>query len=96
MDQQANIDLLKKVFNLVVQEGLVSGNYDRSNKVVEFVHPADLGQRLGGLEISSEGIDDVESLLESVVKYSVKTCHPHFFNQLYHGSEPASLAGQVI
>lgn len=88
-----NTELLKKVYEIVAREGLVSDDYDSSKKVVEFVPPQKLGSVLGGLQIQEDGLEDVDSLLEAIVKYSVKTCHPHFFNQLYHGSDAAGLAG---
>ena len=94
MDSEG-LNLVKKVYELVIKEKLLSGHYDKSKNVVEFVSPAELGNRLGGLEIPQDGIENVDELLESVVKYSVKTCHSHFYNQLYHGSDPAGLAGQV-
>ena len=92
---RANVELVKKVFDLVCREGLISDNYDSDKKVVEFVPPAELGERLGGLNIELEGTKDVDSLIEAVVKYSVKTCHENFHNQLYAGSDAAGLAGQV-
>jgi len=63
---------------------------------VEFVPPAELGERLGGLNIEPEGTKDVDSLIEAVAKYSVKTCHENFHNQLYAGSDAAGLAGQWL
>ena len=33
---------------------------------------------------------------ETVVKYSVKTCHPYFYNQLYHGVDEYGLAGSWL
>ena len=92
---RANVELVKKVFDLVCREGLISDNYDSDKKVVEFVPPAELGERLGGLNIEPEGTKDVDSLIEAVAKYSVKTCHENFHNQLYAGSDAAGLAGQV-
>ena len=64
-----NIEPVKKVFDLVCREGLISDNYERDKKVVEFVQPAELGERLGGLCIEKEGIEDVDSLIEAVAKY---------------------------
>lgn len=93
---EVNVELVKRVYDLVIKEGLISDNYDSRKKVVDFVPPQELGNKLGGLNIEMEGIQDVQSLLEAVVKYSVKTCHPHFYNQLYHGSDAAGLAGQVL
>ena len=94
-DQEINIQLVQKVFDFVIKEGLISGNFDVNKKVVDFVHPDQVGEKLGGLEISEVGLKDVEPLIEAVAKYSVKTCHSRFFNQLYHGSDAAGLAGQA-
>ena len=33
---------------------------------------------------------------EAVVQYSVKTCHPYFYNQLYHGVDEYGLAGSWL
>ena len=94
--QEKNVELVTKVFELVKSHSLISGNYDRSDKVIDFVAPDQLGDHLGGLTIESEGLEDIQDLIEAVAKYSVKTCHPHFYNQLYHGSDAAGLAGQVM
>ena len=90
-----DFDIVEKVYKLIVKEKLISGQYERENKVIEFVKPEELGQKFGGLEITQEANADIQAVMENVVKYSVKTCHPRFFNQLYHGSDPAGLAGQV-
>lgn len=37
--------------------------------------------------------DDLETVIQDVVKYSVKTGHPLFLNQLYAGVDPYGLAG---
>ena len=93
-----DLDILQNVYHLISQEKLLSGHYDRDNKVIDFVQPEELGQRLGGLEITSDGSteEDAQALLKLVVQYSVKTCHSRFFNQLYHGSDPVGLAGQWL
>ena len=33
---------------------------------------------------------------QAVVQYSVKTCHPYFYNQLYHGVDEYGLAGSWL
>ena len=86
---------IEKVYELVMQQKLVAGHYERENSVINFVQPEELTERLGGLEIKEQPNPNAEAVLENVVKYSVKTCHARFFNQLYHGSDPAGLAGQV-
>ena len=90
-----DFDIVEKVYKLVVKEKLLSGQHERDNKVIDFVQPEELSQRFGGLEITQKANSDIQAIIENVVKYSVKTCHPRFFNQLYHGSDPAGLAGQV-
>ena len=52
--------------------------------MIEFVHPAELGEKLGGLEIGVDGANDKEinDIVEKVVKYSAKTCSPYFYNQV--------------
>uniref|UniRef100_H2YJ73 Glutamate decarboxylase n=1 Tax=Ciona savignyi TaxID=51511 RepID=H2YJ73_CIOSA len=40
--------------------------------------------------------DQLLHYCEQVFKYSVKTAHPHFFNQLYAGLDPYGFAGQVV
>ncbi len=94
-----DVQLVRSVVDLAIREDLVTGDHGRDGKVVDFVAPADLGGRLckSGLAIGEAGIEDTEvtDLMENVVKYSVKTCHPYFYNQLYHGVDPAGVAGQV-
>ena len=47
------------------------------------------------LGVDDVGVDAVKihELMEKAVKYSVKTCHPRFYNQLYGGYDEAGLAG---
>ena len=33
---------------------------------------------------------------EMIIKFSVKTCHPYFYNQLYHGADEYGLAGSWL
>lgn len=85
--------LLEKVLSIVERERLVSG-IDENKKVVEFVHPEEL-KKILQLDIRREGrpLEEIEQILETVVRYSVKTQHPFFFNQLYGGIDEVALAG---
>lgn len=85
--------LLQKVMELVKQENLASG-MESSKKVIEFQHPKDL-EKILQLGLTREGLSfaQVEELLEKVVKYSVKTQHPHFYNQQYGGIDEVALTG---
>ncbi|XP_025084057.1 cysteine sulfinic acid decarboxylase-like isoform X1 [Pomacea canaliculata] len=84
---------LKEVVALLVKEVLKDGT-DVNKKVVEFRHPDEL-MRILDLELISEPTSNSEllQLCQQIVKYSVKTGHPHFFNQLYGGLDEHGLAG---
>ncbi|KAG0719921.1 Acidic amino acid decarboxylase GADL1 [Chionoecetes opilio] len=85
--------LLEKVLSIVERENLVKG-MDETKKVIDFVHPEEL-KKILQLDIRREGrsLEEVEQVLETVVRYSVKTQHPHFYNQLYGGIDEVALAG---
>jgi len=89
--------ILAKVNDIVQKNKLLSEHYDISNKVVDFEHPKDL-QTLLPLDIGKEGVSDaeLEKISEDVVKLSVKTCHPYFYNQLYHGADEYGVAGSWL
>lgn len=38
-------------------------------------------------------LEEAEKALQTVVHYSVKTQHPHFYNQLYGGIDEVALTG---
>merc|ERR1712156_560830 len=89
--------VLARVAELVQQERLVSDKYDKTQKVVDFLHPDELRAALP-LSIEGHGCSDeeIQKISEAVVKYSVKTCHPHFYNQLYHGADEYGVAGSWL
>nr|CAD7453869.1 unnamed protein product [Timema tahoe] len=69
-------------------------NPDRDIPVVQFQPPDKLKEvlplELGPTPSSDEAL---LSLCQDVIKYSVKTSHHHFHNQLYSGTDPYGLAG---
>ncbi|XP_019515205.1 PREDICTED: cysteine sulfinic acid decarboxylase [Hipposideros armiger] len=95
-DPMAAEALLREVFGIVVDEIIRKGT-SASEKVCEWREPEELKQLLD-LELRSPG-ESQEQILErcrAVIRYSVKTCHPHFFNQLFSGLDPHALAGRII
>lgn len=92
--EKLSSQILNKIHQIIQEQSLISDKYDKSNKVVEFIHPKDL-EKVLPLRIGGEGtsFSELEKITEDVVKYSVKTCHPYFFNQLYHGADEYGLAG---
>ncbi|EAW96669.1 cysteine sulfinic acid decarboxylase, isoform CRA_c [Homo sapiens] len=88
--------LLRAVFGVVVDEAIQKGT-SVSQKVCEWKEPEELKQLLD-LELRSQG-ESQKQILErcrAVIRYSVKTGHPRFFNQLFSGLDPHALAGRII
>lgn len=85
--------LLQRVLALVLEARLVTG-MDASEKVVHFKHPHELKKELD-LTVAAAGcsLEEAEKALQTVVHYSVKTQHPHFYNQLYGGIDEVALTG---
>jgi len=80
-------NILKSVLTWVQEARLLSGQCDPDRqKIVEFVRPSELPLALGGLAIGRDppGDEAVLRIVENVIRYSVKTCHPRFFNQVIH------------
>jgi len=86
-------DFLGRVFQLLLKDGVQKGT-DPSTKVVEFLHPHELSGKMD-LALTAKGSSDTRliQLCRETIRYSVKTGHPHFFNQLYQGQDVYSLAG---
>ncbi|KAK7092614.1 cysteine sulfinic acid decarboxylase-like isoform X2 [Littorina saxatilis] len=81
-------------FNQLVMKEALQGGTDRKAKVIDFHIPQEL-EKIMKLDIGSEP-ETTDKMLEHckrIIKYSVKTGHPHFYNQLYSGLEPYSLTG---
>ncbi|XP_055975896.1 cysteine sulfinic acid decarboxylase [Sorex fumeus] len=95
-DPRAAESLLRSVFGMVVEEIVWKGT-STSEKVCEWKEPEEL-RHLLDLELRAQG-ESQERILErcrAVIRYSVKTCHPHFFNQLFSGLDPHALAGRIV
>jgi len=92
-------DILKFLddsFKLIKEEALQKGT-DGSVPVVEFKQPHEL-QQLLELDISSQPAshDALLDGMKKIIRYSVKTGHPHFYNQLYAGIDPYSQVGSWL
>jgi glutamate/tyrosine decarboxylase-like PLP-dependent enzyme len=75
----------------------IEGHADRDRPVVHHVDPREL-QRLLGLELPEEGqgLESVLELARKTVRYSVRTGHPRFANQLFGGYDVAGILGEWI
>ncbi|XP_053160009.1 cysteine sulfinic acid decarboxylase [Hemicordylus capensis] len=96
LDKVAGEEFLQEAFQIMLQEGIRKG-MDASEKVCDWKEPEEL-QRILDLDLKDNG-EPQERLLEhcrDVIRHSVKTCHPRFFNQLFSGLDPHALAGRMI
>jgi len=85
-EREHHENFFRQVFETILDDAIFEG-LKRENPVVTFQLPETLAQTLS-LTVGEEPIGSHDQLLESikqVIKYSVKTGHPHFVNQLYSG-----------
>ncbi|XP_069735055.1 cysteine sulfinic acid decarboxylase [Phaenicophaeus curvirostris] len=95
-DRVAGEAFLREALQILLEEGVRKGT-DVAQKVCEWKEPEELRELLD-LELRSHG-ERPEELLERcrlVLRYSVKTGHPRFFNQLFSGLDHHALAGRLI
>lgn len=70
---------------------------DRSNKVLEWTNPEDLINLFDmSLKSTPDSDEKLMELTRDTIKYSVKTGHPYFVNQLFSAVDPYALAGQWL
>uniref|UniRef100_A0A8D0AYI5 Cysteine sulfinic acid decarboxylase n=1 Tax=Salvator merianae TaxID=96440 RepID=A0A8D0AYI5_SALMN len=96
LDKVAGEEFLQEAFQIMLEEGVRKG-MDVSEKVCDWKEPEELEQILD-LHLKDTG-ETKTRLLErcrDIIRYSVKTCHPRFFNQLFSGLDPHALAGRMI
>ncbi|KAM6967398.1 cysteine sulfinic acid decarboxylase [Aplochiton taeniatus] len=82
---------------LIIMEAAVMKGTNVKEKVCEWCSPEQLKELLD-LELREGGEAHAEVLqrCRDAIRYSVKTGHPRFFNQLYAGLDPYSLVGRFI
>lgn len=96
MDRAAGEQFLSAAFQVLLEEAVRKGT-DVAQKVCEWKEPHELRELLD-LELRSRG-EPESRLLErcrDVIRYSVKTCHPRFFNQLFSGLDHHALVGRLL
>ncbi|XP_062488602.1 cysteine sulfinic acid decarboxylase isoform X2 [Pezoporus occidentalis] len=92
----AGEEFLREALRVLLEEAVRKGT-DVTEKVCEWREPLELRELLD-LELRSGG-EPPERLLQrcrDVVRFSVKTGHPRFFNQLFSGLDPHALAGRLL
>uniref|UniRef100_A0A8B9KCA7 Cysteine sulfinic acid decarboxylase n=1 Tax=Astyanax mexicanus TaxID=7994 RepID=A0A8B9KCA7_ASTMX len=87
---------LSEAFKIIVEEAVHKAT-DVKEKVCEWKDPEEL-RALMDLELGEHGESQQQLLkrVRDVAKYSVKTNHPRFFNQLFSGVDYHALTGRLL
>ncbi len=81
--QEQHEQFMRKVMDIVLEEAVFQGT-SRNNLVIEWMEPESLLTLLGKeLPKNPQSDETLVQLIKNVVRYSVKTGHPHFINQLF-------------
>ena len=94
--------LATQIDHLLAQAARVAGEYlssqsDRAVPVCANVPPEELRRRMDlSLPASGRPLEELLGDMEQVLRYSVRTGHPRFFNQLFGGVDPAAVLGEWI
>lgn len=87
---------LRQLLNQVLNQAVFDGT-KRENKVNEWTNPEELLKIMDlALKDEPENDEQMLKLAENTIKYSVKTGHPYFVNQLFSTIDPYALGGQFI
>ncbi|XP_068143315.1 cysteine sulfinic acid decarboxylase [Drosophila tropicalis] len=94
-------NILENVFRLMQREETFWAQPQQwdEGKIVEFFQPENLKQLINLTvteEAQAHSLDEIEQLCQLVIKYSVKTSHGRFHNQLFGQLDPFGLAGALI
>lgn len=90
----------EKFLRECVDEILSTAVFDdirRENKVLEWHPPSELAKLFDmSLKAQSDSDENLMELVRKTIRYSVKTGHPYFVNQLFSCVDPYALAGQWL
>ena len=76
---------MRQVVDILINDAVFDGT-SRDNRVVEWIDPDSLIALLGvDLPQHPQSDQQLIDTIRRIVKYSVKTGHPHFINQLFSG-----------
>ncbi|XP_050300566.1 cysteine sulfinic acid decarboxylase isoform X2 [Anthonomus grandis grandis] len=87
---------LRECLEILLKEAVFEGT-SRKNKVVEFRQPEEL-LKIFDFQLTNDPTTQSAMVknLRDVVKYSVKTGHPYFVNQLFSSTDAYGLIGQIL
>ncbi|MED6267332.1 Acidic amino acid decarboxylase gadl1, partial [Characodon lateralis] len=96
VDMEAAENFIQQAMDMIIQEAVKKGT-NVKEKVCEWRSPEQLKELLD-LELKDTGESESKILqcCKDAIRYSVKTSHPRFFNQLFAGMEPHSMVASFI
>lgn len=92
-------DITEDFVNRVVKKlvGFLEESNDRNSKIINFLPPAELKKKIDfSLPDKSDTLDGLLSHVDNVLKYSMKTAHPRYYNQLWAGVDVSALMGEWV
>ncbi|XP_012271604.1 cysteine sulfinic acid decarboxylase [Orussus abietinus] len=94
--REAHERFLRDSLDLILEKAVFEGT-SRQGRVVEWMEPGLLRSILD-LKLPVNGVshDELLRLISQVIRYSVKTGHPRFVNQLFSSVDPYGLVGQWL
>uniref|UniRef100_A0A3Q2P5S8 Glutamate decarboxylase like 1 n=1 Tax=Fundulus heteroclitus TaxID=8078 RepID=A0A3Q2P5S8_FUNHE len=95
-DMEPAESFIQQAMEIIIQEAVKKGT-NVKEKVCEWRPPEQLKELLD-LELKDTGEPESKILqrCRDAIRYSVKTSHPRFFNQLFAGMEPHSMVASFI
>ncbi|XP_055389886.1 cysteine sulfinic acid decarboxylase [Condylostylus longicornis] len=102
---------LKEIYDLLLEGNVFPENIKNgfsgcgNHKIVDYICPSELKKKIDlKIDNSSKSssfyetnnYENIKDILKDVIKYSVKTNHPYFRNQLFGQLDPFGLAGTWI
>lgn len=96
LPSRSHEQFLRTLFENVLNKAIFEGT-NKENKVLEWTDPEELKQKFDmTLKDEPDSDEQLLQLANDTIKYSVKTGHPYFVNQLFSCVDPYGFAGQVI
>ncbi|XP_029442316.1 acidic amino acid decarboxylase GADL1 isoform X2 [Rhinatrema bivittatum] len=96
IDSKAGEKFVEEAYRMIIEEAVRKAT-DVTEKVCEWQSPEQLRKLLDvELRDSGESHQRLLQLCQNTIRYSVKTSHPRFFNQLYAGMDHYSLVARFI
>ncbi|KAF4518130.1 hypothetical protein B566_EDAN004480 [Ephemera danica] len=95
-DEERHGSFLRDVTELLLRDAVFAGT-SRTQPLVHWSSPDEL-KKIVDMELheAPSSHDELLEAIKKTIKYSVKTGHPMFLNQLFSGLDPYGLAGQWV